>query len=103
MTLTNDERKGASAPLAAAEISFLGDTAYPTGGSTGFQALVRTLLQRNVTILAVVPVGLSIYTPIYDKANDTLIMVEGTAGANAEVGAATAMDGITFKLLVLYF
>ena len=103
ITVTSDQRKQASAPLGCALLSFLGDSTYTAGGTLTFQALVRTAMAKDVTVLAVVLAGASgyAYTPVYDVATDTLVLKEGTAGADAQV-ANGDYSGTTFVVLVLY-
>jgi hypothetical protein len=102
ITVTNDERKQASAPLGFAELSFPGDDSYPNpGGTLTFQASVRTAMGRDVTVLGVVPLDLNGgYRPIYNKATDALqIVVEATG---VEVANGVALNGVTFKIGVWY-
>jgi hypothetical protein len=100
MTLTSDLVKAASAPSGIAEVSFVGDTSYPTGGTAAFNATVQALMGRAVTVLGIQKSGpTGVYTPIYDKVNDKLY-VEVAAGT--EVPNATDLHGTTFKLLVFY-
>lgn len=94
---TSKHGRDPASPTPTHVISFTGDSSYPTGGTTGFAALVQAAVGAGVTPLFVVPVGLSGgYCPIYDKANDTLMMVTG----NAEIAGGTNLGSTTFKLAV---
>lgn len=103
ITVTHDERKPASAPFGALELSFPGDDSYPNpGGTTGLQALVRAAVGRDVTVLGVIEIDLNGgYEAIYNKATDALQMVVKATGV--EVANGVSLAGTTFKLLVLYF
>lgn len=98
ITVVNDERKAASAPLGFLELSFAGETTYPAGGTPDFEDAVAAVVGRNVDVLAVVKSGAcGVYTPIYDKANDKLY-VEDAAGAQATGDISTT----TFYVTVIY-
>lgn len=100
-TVTGQYKKSASAPLDVIHISFAGDSSYPTGGTIEFQAYVRALLGRDVTIAAVTKAAATgVYTAIYDIANDKLY-VEDAAGA--EVGDETDLQATTFSLIVFCY
>jgi hypothetical protein len=95
ITVTNQEKKSASAPLDLILISFPGDGDYRTGG-TLFKALLQAKLGRAVEIAFVVLSGLCGYDVIYDVANDKLICVVSTTGVEAADHAN--LSGVTFKL-----
>jgi hypothetical protein len=98
ITVTNDLRKSASAPLGQAELSFPGDGAYPAGGTPSFESLVRTAMGRDVDVLCVTPCGVNGgKLAIYDKANDKLYIEDG-AGTEESGNLSTT----TFKLIVSY-
>lgn len=98
ITVAEQQRKMASAPLGVARLTFLGDDSYAAGGTVGFQALVRAALLRDVTVICVAKGGpTGVYTAIYDAASDKLY-VEDAAGAEA----SGDLSGTTFNLLVFY-
>lgn len=100
-TLVSVSKSGeaASTPLRCDRISFPGDSSYPTGGTPGFEALVRALLGMSVTIVDVVPGDCGDNKPEYDRANDKLkVRVISTA---AEVANTTNLSGVTFNLTVI--
>jgi hypothetical protein len=100
-TVVAQPKKSFSAPLDLIRLSFAGDGAYPTGGTTGFNAYVQAVVGRAVQVAAVIKDGAcGVYSPIYDAVNDKLY-VEDAAGA--EVAAQTDLSGTTFRLLVLAF
>lgn len=89
-------------PIFIEAVTIVGDDSYPTGGTTGAEALIRAALGKgDVDVLAVIhqgPIGAD-FALSYDKANDTLIArVWSTA---AEVGNGTNMSGTTFECLVI--
>ena len=101
ITVVADAAKSASAPLGAASLSFAGDDAYTAGGTVDFQASVRAILGRDVTLLCVIPLGLNGgYDVIYDKANDTLLTVVKSTGV--ETAPGVDLQGTTFLLMALY-
>lgn len=102
ITVTNDERKQASAPLGFAELSIVGDSSYPNpGGTLTFQALVRAAMGKDVTVLSVCDLGLNGgYKAIYNKATDALQVEVKATGV--EVANGVSLAGVTFKLGVWY-
>lgn len=98
----NGERmKSHSHALDAVDLSFLGDSTYPAGGTPGFQAYVRAVLKRDVTILGILEQGLNGgHTLIYDPANDKLIAEVKATGVEAAPGD---LSGITFRVVVLCY
>ncbi len=91
--------------LHALELSFAGDGAYPAGGTAAFQAYVRAKTLDSCEVLAVIPIGFcGGYVPVYDKANDKLMMLESdNGGADGPLQESTTanLSGVTLKLLVL--
>jgi len=80
-------------------VSFLGDAAYPTGGTPGFAASLSAAIGRgNLTILAVVPQDCGLHAPVYDAANDKLKVIVGSTGLEVAPGDQSA---ITYNLLCI--
>lgn len=105
-TITVVRKTQIPGPLNYDEISFAGDGAYPTNGTPGFQALVRTALGKgNVTILHVIPAECGGYIPFYDVAADKLKVIysdNNNAADGPLIENATAnLSGTTFKLTVV--
>lgn len=103
-TIVGQRMKSHSHALDVVDISFLGDDSYPTGGTAEFQAYVRAALpeKREVTVLAVLPGGLNGgNTPIYDAANDKLLMVVAATGV--EVANEVDLSSVTMLLKVLCY
>ncbi len=73
-------------------ISFLGDSAYPTGGTAAMQAKIRTLCGDNREVIALLPQDCGGYVAIYDKAADKLKVYRAAAQGDqvAAISAATA-------------
>lgn len=93
-------------PVIAHQISMAGDGAYPGGGTPGFQALVRAALDKGaLEILAVMPHGAcGGYVPVYDKANDKLMMFEANSDAAdgpLQESTTANMSAVTLHLTVL--
>lgn len=84
-------------------VSIVGDGAYPTGGTTGFAALLNAALKSNPTILQVAGYGFTAgaitHIAQYDATNDTLkvFVLAGT-----EVVDTTDLSAVTFDLVVTY-
>ncbi len=104
-TMTRQAFAGGQAdPVYFDLLSFAGDGAYPTGGTTGIEALVKALVGNTRTILAILPQNCGGYVPVYDEANDKL-MVYGTG--SGDKAALTEQDnnanlsGTTFKVIVI--
>jgi len=97
-TVANADDVAALGPVYFDLVSFHGDTSYPTGGTPGFQALVRSTLGDNRSVVAVVPQDCGGYTPAYDAVNDKLKV---WAANNTEVANTTDLSGVTFFVLVI--
>lgn len=96
-TITVLDKSQISGTLNNDEIVFAGDSTYPTGGTPGFQALVRNVLGKgNVTILYVVTQDSGGQTCYYDAVNDKLKVMTGTSEH-----AAGNLSAITFRLAVV--
>lgn len=89
---------GTTGPLSAELINIVGDSAYPTGGTTGFQAKVRALYKSSWEVMAVIPQDCAGYQPCYDKANDKLKVF---ALNGSEVADTTNLSAVNFKVLLL--
>ena len=103
-TLTRVAAKSgdSSKPIFYDRVSFAGDSAYPTGGTTGFDALITALLGDSREVVGIIPEDCGAYMPAYLPDDDgTLKVFEGTSGANAEVTDTTNLSGTTFNILVL--
>ncbi len=102
MTLNEKAIASGSCPSFQEDFSFPGDGAYPTGGTVGFQALVRaaTGVKEARTVQAVVDIsGGATYYPVYDRANDKLKVFVRATGV--EVADTTNLSATTFRVLVL--
>jgi len=89
-------------------ISFLGDGAYPTGGSPGLDTLVQALVGDSRDIIAVIPGDCGGYVPAYVPGTlDGLLKVYQGDNDNAadapliEVPNATDLSSVTFTLMVI--
>lgn len=99
LTLTSNEIAKPSATLYVDEISFAGDSAYPTNGTAGFQALFQALVKCGRTVIAVIDITGAADYLVYDTANDKLKAFVRSTGL--EVGNGVDTSGITFKVAVL--
>lgn len=100
--IQNQGGKSASTPVFIDEITFTGDTAYPTGGSAAFEAFIRgaTGIKEGRTVDAVIDVtGNATHYPVYDKAANALKMFVRATGV--EVANTTNMSATTFRVLVI--
>ena len=106
-TITKAE--GCSGPLGlfVDRISFLGDGAYPAGGTVGFLALAQAKIGASRNIIAVIPQDCGGYMPAYDHANDKLKVYEGDyspAAVGPFVENVTAdLSAVTFNLVILSY
>lgn len=99
ITLTLVHPKKGADSLAVYRASFAGDGDYPTNGTPGIEALVQAKSNTALTIAAATPSKLTAgYTPIYDRANDKLIVVDKDT---AEVALHANLSGVTFELTLL--
>lgn len=94
-----------SGPVRFDEIHFPGDGAYPSGGTPGFQALVRAKLGAgSVEVLAVIQVDVSGYVLRYDRVNDKLMVFEGNydaADGPLQESSTANLSGVTFRCIVI--
>jgi hypothetical protein len=90
-------------PVFVDSIGFLGDDAYPTGGTALLAAVqAKTLDQRD--IVGVVAGDCGGYVPVYDQASGKLKVYTSNGAAPAalaEVPNATDLSATTFNLVVL--
>lgn len=108
-TFTQNTRgkQGYGAPHALVDLSFAGDSSYPTGGTAGFQAAVRAKLSgAAITVLAVMAIDCKGYQVAYDPDNDKLKFYQGdndngADGPAVEVPNATNLSSVTFRVLVI--
>ena len=87
-------------PVVLINATIVCDDDYTTGGTVGFQAILRAALDvGDIEILAVVQQNIGDFRAMYDKANDKLIVDVMSAGV--EVANAADISGTTFELLVV--
>ncbi len=96
-TLTG--QMGTTQPLMVNPISFAGDGAYVTGGTTAFQAKVQALFEDHREIITIIPGDCGGYRPVYDKAADKLKVFDENTGA--EVANAANLSATTFNLAIV--
>ena len=114
-TLANLDAQAAVGPVFYDKITMVGDAAYPTGGTLGLMAKLRTLRgdSREIRNLSGYgsAAGYSLrYTPpVYDTDGVTVLtadklqvfLEDQTSGVVAEVANTTNLSGITFTLQVV--
>lgn len=108
-TITRTAAQSASSdkPVYFDRIAFAGDGAYPTGGTTGFDALVKAKVGDNRDVLAVIPMDCGGYVPVYAPATTGNLKVyygdnnNASDGPLIEVPNATDLSAVTFNLMVL--
>jgi hypothetical protein len=104
MTRTAGKSADTSKPVFFDRVAFLGDTSYPEGGTTGFDALITALLGDSREVIGIIPEDCGGYMPVYLPADDGTLKVYRTDQIDdpqEEVPDTTALDGITFNLLVI--
>jgi hypothetical protein len=79
-------------------VTFHGDNTYPTGGTVGFQGLVRALFGDNRSVAAVIAQDCAGYRVTYDVASDRLKVL---VAAGTEVPNTTDLSAVVFNLLVI--
>jgi hypothetical protein len=87
------------------EITLVGDTSYPTNGSTGVQTALQALTKDQREIIDVKAIDSNGYVCSWDRVNLKLRMFYGdnnnaSDGPLVEVPNTTTLNGITFRLLV---
>lgn len=99
ITLTLVHPKKGADNVAVYRASFAGDGDYHTNGTPAFEAAVQAKAGKALTILAATPSKLTAgYTPIYDRANDKLVVVDKDT---AEVANHGDLSAVTFELTLL--
>lgn len=102
-TITRDGAESviAQGPVFFDRVSFLGDDSYPTGGTTGFDALIQAVVGDSRNVVGVIAEDCGGYLPVY--AAGLLKVYEAAADGNPldEVGNATDLSSVTFNLLVI--
>lgn len=93
------DKSASQGPVFYDRITVVGDSAYPTNGSVGLQALFQTAVKSHRQIVAVIPAYCGDAVPSYDPVTDKLkVQVMSTA---AEVANNNDQSGLTYKLLVI--
>jgi hypothetical protein len=103
LTLTASDLKG-EAGLFIDRVTLVGDTSYPTGGSTGLQTALQALTKDGRTIIKVDSVDQG-YVAHWDVANLKLKFMYGdnnnaADGPLIEVPNTTALNGITYNMQI---
>lgn len=87
------------------QLSFLGDDAYPTGGTPDFDGFVQALLGDARDVIAVVPGDCGDNLPIYvpdagGGATPGKLLVR-VISTGLEVANTTDLSGVTFNVTVI--
>lgn len=82
------------------DVSLVGDGSYPTGGSLGLAAKLKTLKGDSRVIVNVTAYATGGRHVQYDAAADTLKVFLGATGVDTEVPNATDLSATTFKLVI---
>jgi len=104
MTLGTGAGGSPSAPVFFDPVSFAGDGAYGAGGTADFEGSFQAEIGCARTIVAIIPGDCGGYVPVYDRANDKLLVYEGAyTGADGPlIETVTAnLSGTTFNLVVV--
>ena len=103
-TITASQAGGRSAsrPLTFDRLSFAADDAAPAGGTTEFEATVRTALGRTVELLSASGYGYTAgdvtHFVTYDQANDTLeyyLLSDGSEATGDLSSVSVVLDCIS--------
>jgi len=99
--LSSNVIAAARGPVFIDDVTLVGDSSYPTGGSTGLLAALRALRKDNRTILDVKSNAANGgYHVTYVPSTDLLVVKTGTTGTDVEVANATNLSAINFGFLV---
>jgi hypothetical protein len=103
-TITSRDSVAVVGPVFIDRVSFPGDSAYPTGGTTGFLAKLQAVIGADKAIVAVLPQDCGGYTPVYDYTNDKLKVYYSdnnntSDGPAIEVPNTTDLSGTTFNVV----
>lgn len=105
ITKPTGKKSGANAgKVVHLTVSFAGDSAYPTGGTAGFTALVNAVSPKEAfTVIGVLNADAGGYMPVYDDVNDKLKVyrVGAINSPMAEVPNATDLSAVTFRLVLV--
>lgn len=105
-------RKIKTAPLFVDQLTFLGDSAYPAGGTVAFSTYYKAALEAAEAhaggreILTVVQQDASGYVLRYDKANDKLMVFEANSDAAdgpLQQTSTANLSGVTFSVMITSF
>lgn len=98
-TMTLVSSAAANGPIYVNEVTLVGDSSYPTGGSTGLKAKLQalTLDGREPFAVTVQEAG-GAYVLNYDHALEKLKI--RNSGDGLEVTNATSLSGVTHKLCI---
>lgn len=97
--LTVIDKSATQGPVFLDRVTLVGDNAYPTNGSVGFQAAFQAAIGSHRTVVGVVPAFCGDAVPSYDPVTDKLkVQVMSTA---AEVANNNDQSGLTYKMLVI--
>lgn len=98
-TLTRTDHVEAGGPVFHDRVSIVGDTSYPTGGSTGLLAKLRAVTKDHRAIVSAKGeaengANYAEYIPATDK------LFVRVAATGVEVANGTDLSGVTFVLAV---
>lgn len=97
-TLTVIASAASVGPVFHDNVSIVGDSSYPTNGSTGLLAKLRTATKSTREIVAARCYVGGGYLVEYDPASEKVKVYEDNNGnPSAEVANATNLSGVTFK------
>lgn len=96
-TITKVAGPGTGDRLFVDTFSFLGDSAYPTGGTADFEGSIQTLTGDARTVVAVIPIETGKYKVRYDRTADKLKVYNNSAVAT--IATADGSDAATTQAL----
>lgn len=99
--MTSNVAAAARGPVFIDDVTIVGDSSYPTGGSAGLLAALRLLRKDNRTILDVKSNATNGgYHVTYVPSTDLLVVRVGATGVDTEVANATNLSGTNFGFLI---
>lgn len=98
---------GGGSPIRMAEFTIVGDSNYPSGGTAGFEATLRAAYEdqrelegslSNLRLCGIVKQDATIALPIYDRANDKLVVRTLLDGSEM----TGDQDAVTYRVLTIW-
>lgn len=100
--MVSNSAAAAQGPIFFDTVTVVGDSTYPTSGSTGLQAKLQTLRGDGRVIINVMVADAAGYMVGYNALTDRLAVYNQDAGgALAEVANTTDLSAVSLKLVIV--